>query len=309
MKGTGAGWDSILYRVFIVGGLVGIVAVTIGTVIFFDPQGATMLPVYTGGGCATLFLLGILAYWWWQLLFADYGVGKVALEEQGAGLPEIAALKSWTRLFESMVVWGGVPALLEADRRSVRRALLEWFGWATVVALYPIVNVWLNLFGVLTQETFLLLVKQGYVALIVLVIVRTYFLLKGSNRSDEEAIYAPLGLKLVEATPSRSGPKTLEGQRHEHIVRILVDGRHSLTHVSGSLPAFRVESRNGKFLLPEELPAQAHTALKDLRKAKRWVGVKLEGGPQGMVVEREARGMNLWLYDLWLAEQILEAKP
>ena len=49
MKGTGAGWDSILYRVYIIGGLIGVVAVTIGTVIFFDPQRRTMLPVYTGG--------------------------------------------------------------------------------------------------------------------------------------------------------------------------------------------------------------------------------------------------------------------
>ena len=306
MKGTGAGWDSILYRVFIVGGLSGIVAVTIGTVIFFDPQGATMLPLYTGGGCATLFLLGILAYWWWQLLIADYGVGKTELDEAGAGLPEIAALKSWTRLFEAMVVWGGIPALLEADRRRVRRALLEWFGWATVATLYPIVNVWLYLFGVLTQETFLLLVKPGYIALIVLVMARTYFLLRGSNRSDEEAIYAPLGLHLIGAAASRSGPKILEGQRHGRTVRIEAQGRHSLTRVSGSIPAFRVESRGGKFLLPEDLPAQAHAALKDLRKAKRWVGVKLEGGPQGVAVARDARGMNLWLYDLWLAERILE---
>jgi len=306
MKGTGAGWDSILYRVFIVGGISGIVVVTIGTVIFFDPQGATMLPVYTGGGCATLFLLGILAYWWWQLLFADYGVGKSELEEAGDELPEIAALKSWTRLFEAMVVWGGVPALLEADRRRSRRAVLEWFGWATALALYPIVNVWLYLFGALTQERFLLLVKQGYIALIVLMMARTYFLLRGSNRSDEEAIYAPLGLHLAGAATSRSGHKILEGKHHERTVHIETKGRHSLTRVDGSLPAFRVESRGGRFLLPEALPAQARAALKDLRKAKRWVGVKLEGGPQGVAVERDARGMNLWLYDLWLAERILE---
>ncbi len=309
MKGTNAGWDSILYRIYIIGGLAGIVAVTVGTVIFFDPQGATMLPVYTGGGCATLFLLGILAYWWWQLLFAEYGVGKAELEEAGAGLPKIAALKSWSRLFEAMVVWGGVPALLEADRRRVRRVLLEWFGWATAVALYPIVNVWLYLFGLLTQETFLLLVKQGYVALIVLMIVRTYFLMKGSNRSDEQAIYAPLGLTLVEAVPSRAAPRTLEGQRHGRTVRIVAEGRHSLTQVNGSLPSFLVESGSGKFLLPDDLPAPAHTALKDLRKAKRWTGVKVEGGPQGVVVERDARGQNLWLYDLWLAERILEMRP
>ena len=58
-------WAS-LYQVFIFGGIFGIVAVTIGTVALFDPQGASMLPVYTGGGCASAFLVGILAFWWIQ---------------------------------------------------------------------------------------------------------------------------------------------------------------------------------------------------------------------------------------------------
>ena len=62
----------------------------------------------------------------------------------------------------------------------------------------------------------------------------------------------------------------------------------------------------GKFVLTEDLPEEVHSALKSLRKARRWVGVKLAGTPEGVTVERQACGVNLWLYDLWLAERLLE---
>jgi hypothetical protein len=44
-----------------------------------------------------------------------------------------------------------------------------------------------------------------------------------------------------------------------------------------------------------------------LRKAKRWVGIELSAGQDGIAVERESKGQNMWLYDLWLAERLLEA--
>ena len=119
VKGTGAGWDSFLYRVYIIGGLVGIVAVTVITSVFLDPQGRTMLPVYTGGGCVTVFLLGILAYWWVQILFAGYGGPKSKSNEMGEHAPEIVSLKSWQTLFEAMVAWGGDSEAMK--RLSSRR--------------------------------------------------------------------------------------------------------------------------------------------------------------------------------------------
>jgi hypothetical protein len=306
VKGTGAGWDSILYRVFIIGGLIGIIAVAVGTSILFDPQGRTMLPVYAGGGCATLFLVGILVYWWAQFLFAGYGDARRKSNETEVRAPEISSLKSWYTLFEAMVAWGGDWEAMEVTQKQTRNPMLEWFGWATVLALFPLVNVWLYLFGVLSQETFLRYIRPAIVVLAVLMLVRTYFLMRGAdNASDEETIFAPLGLRLVEKPKSRSAPKILEGQRHGRGVHIRVKGRHCITQVSGAMPIFEVETKEGKFLLTEELPQDVYTALKGLRKAKRWAGVKLAGGPDGVTVERDARGLNLWLYDLWLAERLL----
>ena len=128
---------------------------------------------------------------------------------------------------------------------------------------------------------------------------------QANNASDEETIFTPLGLSLVERPKSRTAPKILEGQRHGRTVRIRVQGRHCVTQVSGAMPTFEVQTKEGKFLLTEGLPQDVHTAMKGLRKAKRWNGVKLAGGSEGVTVERDARGLNLWLYDLWLAERLL----
>ena len=98
------------------------------------------------------------------------------------------------------------------------------------------------------------------------------------------------------------------GLRKGRAVRVLVDGQHCLTQVNGSLPAFEVEAQDGKFSLSDNLPEAAHMALKDLRKAKRWRGVRITGGTDGLRVDRQARVLNLWLYDLWLAERLLETK-
>ncbi len=304
MKGTGAGWDSILYRVYIIGGLIGVVAVTIGTVIFFDPDGRTMWPVYAGGGCVTLFLLGILGYWWVQILFADYSnITRLPAETDG-NVPEISALKSWSTLFDAMVRHGGNPDALKASQRKSSRPMLEWFGWATTLALFPLINVWLYLLELISQEFFLAYIRPAIVIIAVLMLVRTYFLFKRSNQTNEEVIFAPLGLSLVQK--SRAGT-VLEGWRNGRDVRITINGSHCITQVGGSVSNLVVETDDGKFLLTEDLQQKVYASLKSLRKAKRWAGVKLAGGADGIIVERTARGLNLWLYDLWLAERVLEA--
>lgn len=309
MKGTGAGWDSVLYRIFIFGGLIGIVVVAVITSILFDPQGKTMLPVYTGGGCVTIFLVGILAYWWVQFLFVGYGDAKRKSNAAEISAPGISSLKSWQILFEAMVAWGGDPEAMELTRKRTRNPMLEWFGWATILALFPLVNIWLYLFGVISQEFFLSFIRPAIVILAVLMFIRTYFLFKAADKaSEEETIFTPLGLSLLEKSGSGTRTKVLEGQRNGHAVRIRVEGRHCIIQVSGHMPVFEVETKEGKFLLKEELPEDVYDALKGLRKAKRWIGVRLVGGLDGVTVERNARGLNLWLYDLWLAEMMIREK-
>ncbi len=205
-----------------------------------------------------------------------------------------------------MALWGGNPEALIAERRNARRPLLEWSAWTTALALCPLVSVWLYLFGALSQAAFLTYIRPAIVILAVLMLVRTYFLLQGVKRNDQEAIYAPLGLSQVGFPQPDAAPKVLEGVRRGRSVRITVEGRHSTTQVSGQVLVFEVESVEGKFVLTEDLPEEVHSALKSLRKAMRWVGVKLAGTQEGVSVDRNSRGVNLWLYDLWLAERLLE---
>jgi hypothetical protein len=47
-------------------------------------------------------------------------------------------------------------------------------------------------------------------------------------------------------------------------------------------------------------------ALKSLRKAKRWRGIAVHAAPEGIAVQRQSTGMNMWLYDLWLVEYLLD---
>jgi hypothetical protein len=43
-----------------------------------------------------------------------------------------------------------------------------------------------------------------------------------------------------------------------------------------------------------------------IRKAKRWQGVAVYVGPEGIGVQRQSKGTNMWLYDLWLAEYLID---
>ena len=65
-------------------------------------------------------------------------------------------------------------------------------------------------------------------------------------------------------------------------------------------------SKEGKLLPDENAPEDVVNALKSLRKAKRWRGIKIFAGPEGIAIQRESRGTNMWLYDLWLAEYLLD---
>jgi hypothetical protein len=305
MKGTGAGWDSILYRIYLIGGLAGIVAVTVGTVILGDPQRAPMLPVYAGGGCASIFVLGFIVYWWVQLLFGGYADPTRPAAAGRGDPPEIGALRSWSALFEKMAEAGGDRQALDAARRRARGPLLEWFGWATALTLFPLVSVWLLWFGVFSQRAFVDLVGPAVVVLAIAMLVRTYFMLGGWKRDDQSDIYAPLGLRAALRPDGRQRSLKLEGERLGRRVEISVQSGGSTTRVTGRIAEFNVTTREGAFVLNEALPTGVRAGLRDLRRAYRWKGIKLQGGADGVSVTRERRGARMWLYDLWLAERIM----
>lgn len=55
------------------------------------------------------------------------------------------------------------------------------------------------------------------------------------------------------------------------------------------------------------VPAPVQRVLDELGASPRWTGMKLEAGPDGILVTRRSSGDREWLYDLWLAERLAAA--
>jgi hypothetical protein len=137
---------------------------------------------------------------------------------------------------------------------------------------------------------------------------------------------APLGFEVTErpkvdietrdATTGRVGPKirgalVLSGERHGRQVSVrLGSGEVSSTSkvtVRVASPEFEAKSRDGKVRPPKDAPAAVAEALGAVPNSTRWKKVKVEGGPEGIVVSRKGGQQADWLCDLWLAERLAAA--
>lgn len=291
-----------MYHNYILGGLAGVVIVTVVTALITDAREdyLSRLPIFVGGGAVTTFLLRLLAYWWYQILSGNV-VGKRLLSATVVyEVPPLSALKSWTSLYQQMVLYGGQREYLERESARTNRKVVEWFAWANLLALFPLVNVWLYLFDLISQEQFLQYVRPAIVVLIVLMLARTYMLLGGGQGDYETQMLEGLGLAGLDGGEAKT--KHCEGYE----VRVERKGSHSTTFPDLGVPNFRVKNVDDKFIGLGKLPEKIRAAL-DLPKAKRWRGVRVEGGRHGIRIERQSRGVNMWLYDLWLAERLAAA--
>jgi hypothetical protein len=296
-------WYRDGYRLFIVLGLTTVVLITVGSAIYTQRIGDfdSRLPIFAGGGAVTAFLVVLLALWWYQILAGGRAEIRELRELASDQPPPLAALKSWNTLYQQMVYSGGTPEVLEKESARGQRKVVEWFAWANLLALFPLANVWLYLLGRLSQERFMSFVPPVLIALIFLMLLRTYMLL--GNRGDHEAqIAAGLGLE----ASSMEGTKRYTGARNGHAIQIESQGRRSKTRLAAPTPDFEVQSVEGKLKGVGKLPASVAAAI-DLPKAKRWRGVQVNGGRDEIRIQRESRGQSMWLYDLWLAERIAAA--
>jgi hypothetical protein len=219
---------------------------------------------------------------------------------------------------------GDVEALIESEKKA-RRPIYVWFGSTTLFALWILCPIVLGQFGIV-PPSWLGKMLIGVYVWVVLMIVGTPFLLGWGARSSGKAYLAPLGLAVTETPGLRpdvigllgggqalipDGPAIVEGERYGRLVHIETIDKHCLTVVQAALPEFSVQSNEGK-LVPDEGATDASAsaavkALRSLRKAKRWRGVAVTAGPEGIAVQRHSsKGTNMWLYDLWLAEYLVD---
>jgi hypothetical protein len=313
------GLDYLLYRIYIWGGIAAMV-VYFGLVIYFlavleviDIPDTTLLAILMGP--VTLWILGIL--------FKGNKELKESVRKRPESTPEISALKSWSTLHTAMAIYGGnVDEILE-EAKAARRPVLIWYGMQNLLVLWVLGGFWVYVF---TQDDWPVDIRKvtafGVVGIIILFLVITPFLVGRSIKGGEAAYLAPLGLLLAEPPSDKpylsgilsmgqalmhEGATVFSGSRRGRPVHVETVGKRSYTWVQAGTPPFEIHSQAGKLVADKDAPKAVAEALKGLRKAKRWRGVKVTGGSEGIGVERESPGQNMWLYDLWLIERLLES--
>jgi hypothetical protein len=326
MKQLHQGLDYRLYKIYVWGGLALVVVHILASVLVFDVLNPSNLDLSDSQvffvllGPFLLWFAGILLYWWWVFLFKGNRELEALSRAQGQGVPGIKALQRWSTLHQAMTIHGGnVEELIKNEKRA-KRPMLLWYGSVNLMALWIICPVTLGSLGIFRLDAGIWL--AGAFVWIALMLVGTPVLLGWGAKAAGDAYLAPLGLAVTK-TPGLGvdgigstgggqelipdGAAILEGERHGRLVHIETMDKHSLTVVQARLPEFTVKSNEGKLVPDEEAPEAVARALRRLRKAKRWRGIVVAAGPVGIGIQRQSKGTNMWLYDLWLAEYLLDA--
>jgi hypothetical protein len=317
------GLDYRLYKIYIWGGLALVVVHIVVSTLVFDtlslPGPQVFLRMFLP---PMLYFAGILLYWWWVFLFKGNRDLSELSQEQVQGVPAIKTLKSWNTLHQAMAIHGGKVEEYIRNAKRANRPILAWYGIINLLAVWIYAPIALGSLGIINPGK-----NAGGIWLagifvgIALLLVATPILAGWGARSSGDAYLAPLGLATTR-TPGLEadligligggqklipdGPAIVEGERYGRLVHIETIDKHSLTVVQAEVPEFKVQSNEGKLFPDKGAPEAVVKALKSLRKAKRWRGIVVYAGPGGIAIQRQSRGTNMWLYDLWLAEYLLD---
>ena len=321
MKQLHEGLDYKLYQIYIWGGLPLIVIYVVVAVLVFDtPSLDSPIDFLVTAGPLMIWFAGILLYWWWVFLFKGNKELEELTQTQDERIPGISALKSWNNLHQAMAISGGDVEELIKNAKKANRPMILWYGSTNLIAIWICGYITLGNLGIIKGNDIWPLLYGAFIWIGVM-IFGTPFLLGWGSKSAEKAYLAPLGLAITQVPGLKpdvigmigggqmlipDGPAIVEGERHGRLVHIETIDKHSLTVLQARLPEFKVLSKEGKLTPDANVPEHVVDALKGLRKAKRWQGIEVYAGPDGIAVQRESKGTNMWLYDLWLAEYLLD---
>jgi len=325
LKQLHEGLDYTLYKIYVWGGLPLLVIYIVVTALILEsrnqlgPAGGPLIFIPL-----MLWLGGILLYWWWVFLFKGNKELRELAQSPRGGFPGIDSLKNWDTLHQAMAVHGGNLQEYLKNAKRANRPMIVWFGFVNLLPCWifgPFILGFLGLMPDVASGIQLGIWVGGAVVWAVLMLVLTYFLLGWGTRASEKAYLAPLGLAGTRVPGLKpdvivmlgcgqklipDGPAIVEGERYGRLVHIETIDKYSLTVLDVNLSEFRVLSKEGKLMPEGNAPGEVVDALKSLRKAKRWQGIEVYAGPEGIAVQRESKGTNMWLYDLWLAEYLLD---
>jgi hypothetical protein len=315
------GLDNEVFKTYVFGGFVLIaVSVFIATLIIDIARISGPAVYFMIFGPVFIWFVGIILFWWWVILFKDKQELKELVQVTDKGIPGIQSLKNWNSLHQAMVISGGNVEEFSKQEKKANRPGIVWFGLMNLLPIWIFGYVVLGALNIININDTRPLVF-GVFACVAILIVGTYFLFGWGRKIGKHAYLKPLGLSITSVPVLKSdviammgggqrlipdGPVIVEGQRYGRLVHIETIDKHSLTIVQTELSEFKVQSKEGKLTPGKNAPEEVVGTLKSLRKAKRWLGIEVYCGLYGIAIQRESRGTNMWLYDLWLAEYLLD---
>jgi hypothetical protein len=207
----------------------------------------------------------------------------------------------------------GTVAAWEVGRRSMNS------GAIMVVLIFLAMAPW-----IIFQWIWSIVIVGPVIGLYLLYLIARIFMPSGTVGQAFQAsakTLAPLGLDMTQQPhvgldpridrPGYSaklvGTYALEGARHGRHVSMQREGSGpTVTSIGGRFPEFAVKSDGDRLRAVRGAPPEVGRALGSLPSSKRWKGVQLHAGPDGIAVERRRDSGYDWLCDLWLAERLAD---
>jgi hypothetical protein len=319
---------SLAYRLYVVLGLAGVVAAVVLSAVANSDDPGSRTPLYVGVGAVGAWLVGLIVLQFLRLRTDLEDGGAPSAREpagSGSGPPQ-----GYGAMLEELAAGPVDRRAAERALQRMRRGTMRWFGLTAALALGFVGGMAIYLAGMDgTLEPF----GEGGIAIpyavlpplavVAVLALRTPITLKRAiARTDD--LLRPLGLATA-AMPqhvfwprmggggvahSTVGPTVIGGHRHGRPVEVRLDVHRWTTTVAAPAPRFRVREEDGRLLAEADAPPGVVSALAALPPDERWRGVEAQGGPEGVVVDRDASralGEAGWLDDLWLAERLLAA--
>jgi hypothetical protein len=267
----------------------------------YDPTGRTNLGVYVGGVCFLLYLGAIIGYWFFKILLR--GAGSPDQEEIGT-VPEdvdFRILKDWRTLFVAMAD----PEDQEARRisRGLRWHVILSFAITSFMVLAltggAILLDWGNT-GKLTTALWILLPPWFISQILIFLKARGGWdrMMKGLGLVPEGG---PAGLSSFLKTEVVYG-----GTKGGRTIGLGVGQGGSVAWVESPSAVFNGSFEGGAFKLEGAVPPEVRRWCSQLPRLEAWKGIEIVAGPDGVGVRRQKVGTYLWLYDLWLADNIAQ---
>jgi hypothetical protein len=301
-----SGW----YRLYIIVGLPVMIALTVLATLRADPLEPSILPILAP---VLVWVAGLLVLQWIFLLRRGAGPVTPEGEEPPAGAADPPLDREALRA--TLVLRAGgkrISAVPTPQAFAVR-------GFAFITALTIALPAGAILYMTGAVDTTVSPLGAGGPAIpvavlpgLALVVVEVGDAWLGDLGLSVASLPAPTAVADSEGAATHiTGSTVYAGERHGRPVWIEQTVPASSVQVAQPVPTFAARERQLALVPEPGAPPPVAAALLELSPHPRWANIRVTGGADGVLVEREggssAAFQALWLDDLWLAERLAAA--